>query len=258
MGHIVRIGPIATLTATLDSCVVRHAVRSAVSRAPRDTMATMRIVLPSGTAAEIDRRHEASRGLVVAPDIFGLRPLFDSFVARIADEWDVPVVAVEPFPGRDLGPEVEPRFAAVPTLRDADHLRDLHEAADALGTPSVALIGFCMGGLYGFKSAVSDRFARIASFYGMIRVPPAWASDGHREPLDCLRAGHPERVLAIIGGRDPYTPADDVDALRDAGVTVREYPDAEHGFAHDESRPAHRVADAADAFAAAREWLLRP
>jgi len=64
-------------------------------------------------------------------------------------------------------------------------------------------------------------------------------------------------VLAIIGGRDPYTPADDVEVLRATGVTVREYPDAEHGFAHDASRPAHRVADAADAFSTAREWLLR-
>lgn len=219
-------------------------------------MATMRIVLPSGTPAEIDRRGIAERGLVVAPDIFGLRPLFDDFVARIAAEWNVPVVAVEPFPGRDLGPEVELRFAAVPTLRDDDHLRDLHEAADALGTPIVGLIGFCMGGMYCFKSAVSDRFARIASFYGMIRVPPAWGSDGHREPLQCLRSGHADRVLAVVGGRDPYTPTDDVEALRAAGVTVREYPDAEHGFAHDASRPAHRAADAADAFAAAREWLL--
>jgi len=256
MGHIVRIDPTATLTVELDAAAVRRAVRSTVRRGPRDTMATMRIVLPSGTPAEIDGRRDADRGLVVAPDIFGLRPLFDDFVARIAEEWGLPVVAVEPFPGRGLGAEVEPRFAAVPTLSDADHLRDLHEAADALGTPSVALVGFCMGGMYCFKSAVSDRFSRIASFYGMIRVPPAWASDGHREPLELLRSGHPDRVLAIIGGRDPYTPADDVDALRAAGVMVREYPDAEHGFAHDASRPAHRSADAADAFTAAHEWLL--
>ena len=43
-------------------------------------------------------------------------------------------------------------------------------------------------------------------------------------------------------------------ALEATGVTVVRYPDAEHGFAHDASRPAHRAHDAADAFARAREW----
>jgi carboxymethylenebutenolidase len=62
-------------------------------------------------------------------------------------------------------------------------------------------------------------------------------------------------VLAIVGGRDHYTPAADIDALERTGVTVVRYPDAEHGFAHDGSRPAHRPDDAADAFARAESWL---
>ena len=59
-------------------------------------------------------------------------------------------------------------------------------------------------------------------------------------------------MLAIIGERDPYTPPADVEALEAARVTVVRYPDAEHGFAHDSDRPAHRQDDAADAFARAR------
>jgi carboxymethylenebutenolidase len=47
----------------------------------------------------------------------------------------------------------------------------------------------------------------------------------------------------------------DVDKLRGTGVTVAFYGEADHGFAHDTSRPAHRVDDAADAFSRAREWL---
>ncbi len=74
-------------------------------------------------------------------------------------------------------------------------------------------------------------------------------------PSTYLDRGHPERVLAIIGERDHYTPPDDVKALEATGVTVVRYPDAEHGFAHDASRPAHRPHDAADAFARAREWI---
>ena len=195
-------------------------------------------------------------GLVISPDIFGLRPLFDDMVARLSEEWAMSVCAVEPFPGRDLGAQVEPRFAAVPELDDDDHLRDLLEAADALETPVVGLLGFCMGGMYCFKSARTERFARIASFYGMIRLPEAWRGPGQGEPLALMLTGYADNVLAIIGENDPYTPHSDVDQLRATGANVVVYPDAEHGFAHDASRPAHRAEDAADAFARTRAWLL--
>lgn len=217
----------------------------------------MRITLPSGTPAEIARPDGApDMGLVIAPDIFSLRPLYDDLVARLAVEWNMVVCAVEPFPGLDLGPDVEPRFAAVPSIDDAAHLRDLLEGADATGVPRVGLLGFCLGGMYCHKAGRSDRFARIVSFYGMIRVPEAWRSSTQGEPLAHLAAGHPDRVLAIIGERDHYTPPADVDALEAAGVSVVRYPDAEHGFAHDSARPAHRADDAADAFGRARSWLL--
>jgi carboxymethylenebutenolidase len=215
----------------------------------------MRITLPSGTAAELVTMPGATTGLVVTPDIFGLRPLFDDLVARFATEWGMTVIAVEPFPGLDLDADVEPRFAAVPGLRDEDHLRDLVEAADATGCERVGLIGFCMGGMYCFKAARSDRFDRIASFYGMIRLPETWRGPEQGEPLEALHAGHADRVLAIIGDRDPYTPPADVADLEAAGAVVVRYPEAEHGFAHAPERPSHRAEDAADAFARAHAWL---
>ncbi len=217
----------------------------------------MRITLPSGTPASLARcPGDPEMGLVVSPDLFGLRPLFDDIVARFASEWSMVVCAVEPFPGRDLGPDAEPRFAAVHLLDDDMHLRDLLEAADATGCARVGLIGFCMGGMYSLKAARHHRFERIASFYGMVHVPDDWRGAGQHEPLDHLRAGHPERVLAIIGERDPYTPPVEVAELEAAGVKVVRYHDAEHGFAHDPARPAHRADDAADAFARAHYWLL--
>ena len=217
----------------------------------------MRITLPSGTTAELDDSvRDPVMGVVVTPDIFGLRPLFDDFVARLAREWHVAAIAVDPFPGRDLPPEVEPRFAAMSQIDDDVHLRDLEEAATVLGCERVGLIGFCMGGMYCHKSARSDRFARIASFYGMIHVPAGWVGPKQGEPLQMLQHGHADRVLAVIGEKDPYTPADQVEELRATGATVVSYPDAEHGFAHDAARPAHRAEDAADAFARAKAWLL--
>lgn len=195
-------------------------------------------------------------GLVIAPDIFGLRPLFDELVARLAREWNMAVAAVEPFPGMDASASIDARFAAMSALSDETHLRDLLEAADALGTPRVGLIGFCMGGMYCHKSARSDRFERISSFYGMIHVPEGWRSATQGDPIDYLVAGHADRVLAIVGEQDPYTPPDHVNELRKVGVTVRAYAEAAHGFAHDASRPAHRSADALDAFHATKNWLL--
>ena len=221
----------------------------------------MRITLPSGTPAEIHRVEGATRGLVVFPDIFGLRPLFDEHVRRFATEWGMTTVAIEPFPvsavGRELGADLDGRFAAVPTLSDADKFRDLNEAADVTECATVAMIGFCMGGMYCFKAAAMKRFARIASFYGMIRLPETWRSDVQGEPLSLLAAdpGEAAKVLAIIGNKDTWTPDPDVAALRATGAEVVEYVDAEHGFAHDASRPAHRADDAADSFGRARAWL---
>ncbi len=218
----------------------------------------MRITLPSGTAAEIVRVNNPTMGLVITPDIFGLRPLFDDHVARLAKEWSMSVIAVEPFPGQEteLGTDVEKRFAAVPKLDDDRHLKDLELAADELDTDRTGLMGFCMGGMYCFKAARSNRFARIVSFYGMIVLPQTWTSTSHDEPLAILSKGNADRVLAIIGARDSYTPPDDVVRLQKTGATVKVYEDAEHGFAHDASRPAHRKDDAADAFSLAQDWLL--
>ena len=67
----------------------------------------MRITLPSGTQCEIDKTiKNPAMGFVIAPDIFGLRELYDDLVARFAREWNMVVCAVEPFPDRVLGPDI--------------------------------------------------------------------------------------------------------------------------------------------------------
>ncbi|MGA1034130.1 MAG: dienelactone hydrolase family protein [Ilumatobacteraceae bacterium] len=214
----------------------------------------MRETLDNGTPIEIVRVEGSTRGLVVAPDIFGLRPLFDDLVARFAAEWGMTTVAVEPFPTESMGPEIEPRFEAVARLDDARVIGDLVAAAVATGCEEVGLIGFCLGGMHCFKAADAGRFDRIASFYGMIRLPEAWNGPGQSEPLPHV-AANPSPLLAVIGDLDPYTPSDAVAELQATGAQVIRYADAEHGFAHDSSRPAHRADDAADAFARSKAWL---
>lgn len=216
----------------------------------------MRITLPSGTPAEVVHHDSPKMGLVIAPDIFGLRPLFDDMVADLAAKWQMSVIAVEPFGKMNLGPEVEPRFAAVPQLRDDDHFGDLNDAAGVLKTRVVGLLGFCLGGMYCFKSSRTERFERIVSFYGMITLPNDWKSNTQGEPLAMLINGYADNVLAIIGSLDHYTPEADVAQLRATGSQVVVYPEAEHGFAHDPTRPSHRIQDANDAFSRTEKWLL--
>jgi carboxymethylenebutenolidase len=220
----------------------------------------MRTTLPSGTPVELARPDGSpSMGLVVAPDIMGLRPLFDDLVARLSVERGWAVAAVEPFPGReDL--DLEARMQAVATLHDTETLADLVAAADLLAVEPVGILGFCMGGMWTMKAAATLRFRRATPFYGMIRNPPHWRSDTNHDAIDVLRAtpGAAERVLAIIGTADPYTPAEDVADLEHEGATVARYEGAEHGFVHDPSRPAHRADDAADAWRRAVDWLEEP
>jgi dienelactone hydrolase len=217
----------------------------------------VRTTLANGTPVEVARPESdrPSRGLVVIPDIGGLRPLFDDLVATLAAENSWAVAAVEPFPGRE-GMTLEERMSAMAALEDDRQLADILAAADLLGVEPVGVIGFCMGGMYTMKAASTGRFDRAGAFYGMIRVPDAWHGPGQRDAVEMLRdAGTAERVLAIIGTADPYTPAADVDALEAAGATITRYEGAEHGFVHDASRPAHRPDDAADAWRRVVDWL---
>jgi len=215
----------------------------------------MRRTLPSGTSVEIVQAEGAPRrGLVVIPDIMGLRPLFDDMVARLAREQRWTVAAIEPWPGREAL-TLEERLGLVQAIRDADLLGDVRAAADLVGVKPVAVLGFCMGGMYTLKAAGTGRFDRAVSFYGMVRVPEKWRAPEQGEPLATLGAPGAARVLAIVGERDPWTPAADVAALERTGATVVRYAEAEHGFVHDPARPAHRAADAADAWRRAIAFL---
>src|SRR5437588_3186048 len=142
----------------------------------------MRITLPSGTPAELARADDATLGIALHPDIMGLRPLFDDHCERLARE-GFTTCAVEPWPGQEDLP-LEKRMNAP---LDVDRvLDDLGAAADATGCPSVAVMGFCMGGMQAFRAAGIGRFAKAVAFYGMIVPPEPWRQPG-RDPLELRR-----------------------------------------------------------------------
>ena len=223
----------------------------------------MDLELPSGTPAHLARQDGADRGLVIIPDIWGLRPLFSTMCHDLSARTGWSVACIEPFPGQDLrgdGVTADPegyaeRSAALRSVDDARLLGDAVAAADATGCERVGLIGFCMGGMYALKASGVGRFDRVVGFYGMIRVPEDWSGPGQGQPLDAIATRGDCQVMAVVGTVDVWTPPADVDALEAAGATVVRYEGADHGFVHDPSRPSHRPDDAADAWDRALAFL---
>jgi carboxymethylenebutenolidase len=205
-------------------------------------------------------------GVVIHPDIMGLRPLFEDMAQRLASH-GFAVAVVEPFARvsaaeHAAGTEIATRFGWIAELDDNEQLDDLSAAADLLvvedGVSNVGVLGFCMGGLYALEAAAIDRFDRAVAFYGMVRLPDSWKAEGKLSPLDTAADVCP--TLAIFGSIDALTPAADIEALRaawagrnDCEIIVVE--GADHAFVHDPDRPVHRADDAAAMWTRAIDWL---
>ncbi len=214
----------------------------------------MRIDLSTGTRAELARpSRPAVGGLVVWPDIFGLRTVFDEHCARLADSHDWTVCAIEMFPG-DEDMALDERHERARLFDDGDKLADAEAAADVCGVGNVSVLGFCMGGMYAMKSLASPRFRRAAAFYGMVRVPEGWKGDGQSDAIDVV-ARRPDDLMCIFGTDDPWCPPDHIEEIVALGVDTVVYPGAGHGWAQDPTRENFRAVDAADAWARAEAFL---
>lgn len=214
--------------------------------------------LSSGTPFALARPPgKAVRGLVLFPDIGGLRPLFFDMGNELAAEHGWAVAAIELWPGQEHLP-LSDRLERVGTLDDARFMADASEAAALLDVEPVAALGFCMGGMLALKAAALDQFDRVVSCYGMVRVPDRWRSSSMADAIDVLERGGPAvaaKVLSVAGTEDPYLPLRDVEDLEALGASVVRYDGAEHGFMHDAARPGHRPDDAADAWRRIDAWL---
>src|SRR5665213_4399704 len=206
-------------------------------------------------------------GVVLHPDIAGLRFLFEDMARRLATH-GCAVCAIEPFAGEpeSVRESVESRMAHVKDLDDSRQMEMLEAAGNRLivedDVTRVSVLGFCMGGHYALKAASIDRFDAAVSFYGMVRAPQAWNGPGHViEPLEVAAQMAP--TLAFFGSSDPWTPAADIDALRSAwsgrsDCEIVVVDGAEHGFVHDPDRDVHRADDAALAWDRTLKWLGAP
>ena len=91
---------------------------------------------------------------------------------------------------------------------------DLDAAADrlrGLGAGATGVTGFCMGGLFTYRSAVeSDRFDAAVGFYGA-RIAQELATPKCPTQL-------------FFGGRDPWIPEADIEAVRAHHPSTIVYP----------------------------------
>lgn len=203
-------------------------------------------------------------GVVLHPDVGGMRFLFEDMARRLATH-GFAVCAFEPFAGQpdSVLSSVESRLAHVKDLDDTRQMDIFEAAGNRLvvedDVTRVSALGFCMGGHYVFKAASIERFDAAVAFYGPVRAPEAWSGSGPRiEPLEVAAEMAP--TLAFFGSNDPFTPADDIEALRvawagrtDCEIVVVE--GAEHGFVHDPDRDVHRADDAAIGWDKAIAWM---
>ena len=114
---------------------------------------------------------------------------------------------------------------------------DLEQAASILrelGATSVGVTGFCMGGLFTYRSAVaSNAFGAAVGFYGA-RIA---------QELGTPRCP----TLLFFGGQDPWIPDADIEAVRAHHPSTIVYPHATHGFMRDGS-DSYDEASATDAW----------
>lgn len=208
--------------------------------------------LPRGASMFMARPdEEAAQGLVLLPSMWGTTPAFEAMACHLAAEqgW---VVCVPEIVTEEPSAAFDPvafglRRQAVASLADEAVFETLRDAAAATGAERVALIGFCVGGMYALKATSLGLFDSVVAFYGMVHVPEYWQNPNQGDPLDLVR-NNTDRVLAIFGEQDEFISRSEIAALEAAGVPTLRYPDAGHAFAHDPAQAHYRAADAIDAW----------
>lgn len=203
------------------------------------------------------RARGRDRGAVVLlHDVWGLYDHFRELADRLADA-GFSTLALELYRGRSDLP-VKDAGAFMRELSDPDVLADVQRGVDLLRQsgpstptpPRVAVMGFCMGGMYALLAGARvEHVAAVVPFYGILShahglLHAPEGLDASKKPESPLMAAGELRapLLAFYGDRDPYVPTSDIDALRQrvshapVPCRVRVFEGAGHAFMND-TRP---------------------
>ena len=240
-------------------------VGCAISSLRAMTTRTERIPMPDGgEMGAYIALPDAGRGpgILVLMEIFGV----GSYIRRAAERLaELGYVALAPDLYRRTDPDAEfehdqeglqQAFAASGRLdtggavQDAlvalDHLRGLPEVS-----PSVGVLGFCLGGSLAYQVAVQDDPAVAVSYYGST-VPDALDQS---DRITCP-------VLFHYGAEDQFIPLEQAQRVAAVAAQRPEWechiqPDGGHAFDNHESNMFYRPEPAARAWELTSEFLAR-
>jgi carboxymethylenebutenolidase len=219
-----------------------------VANAAAVTESEVNVATPDGTA-DCYFVHPASgtaAGVLVWPDIFGLRPAFRQMGKRLAES-GYAVLVVNPFyrvkkaPTADTGAAtpIQQLMPLAQGLNETTHMTDAKAFIGWLDTqPSVAknrkigTQGYCMGGPIAFRTAaaVPDRVGAVGSFHGGGLVTKAPNS-----PHLQASKSKAQFLIAIAADDDQRAP-DDKNVLKETfekanlPAEIEVYTGAAHGW----------------------------
>ncbi len=209
----------------------------------------LNIKTPDGTADAyfVHPASGAAPGVLVWPDIFGLRPAFHQMGKRLAES-GYSVLVVNPFYRTQKAPTAA-QGAATPiqqllplarTLNETTHFTDARAFVAWLDTqPSVAknrkvgTQGYCMGGAMALRTAaaVPDRVGAVASFHGGNGL----ATDQPNSPHLQAAKSKAEFLIAIAANDDMQAPNEknvlkETFAKANLPAEIEVYTGAQHGW----------------------------
>jgi carboxymethylenebutenolidase len=224
-----------------------------VANAVAVTEADVNVTTPDGTA-DCYFVHPASgtaAGVLVWPDIFGMRPAFRQMGKRLAES-GYAVLVVNPFYRVKKAPTAE-AGAKTPIadvrplaqqLNETTHMTDarafigwLDRQSSVARNRKVGTQGYCMGGPIAFRTAaaVPDRVGAVASFHG-----GGLATDTPNSPHVQAAKTKAQFLIAIAENDDKRSPDEktvlkDTFAKANVSAEIEVYP-AAHGWCPPDSQ----------------------
>jgi carboxymethylenebutenolidase len=232
-----------------------------VANAAAVTESEVTVTTPDG-AADCYFVHPASGtapGVLIWPDIFGLRPAFRQMGKRLAES-GYSVLVVNPFYRSKKAPVTEngtqtPIQQLMPLAQALNETTHMTDAKAFIGwldkQPSVAknrkmgTQGYCMGGPMAFRTsaAVPDRVGAVASFHGGGLVRGDAANSPHLQASQTKA----QFLIAIAANDDQRAPTDK-DVLKETFAKAKLSAEIEvYSGAHGWCPPDSRVYNEADA-----------
>ena len=219
-----------------------------VANAVTVTESEVTVKTPDGTADcyFVHPSTGTGAGVLIWPDIFGLRPAFRQMGKRLAES-GYSVLVVNPFyrtkkaPTADAG-AATPINTVLPlaqTLNETTHMTDakafigwLDQQASVAKNRKVGTQGYCMGGPMAFRTsaAVPDRVGAVASFHGGGLV-----AMGANSPHLQAAKTKAQFLIAIASNDDQRAPTDK-DVLKETfgkanlPAEIEVYTGSQHGW----------------------------